>query len=100
MSSVDSSLKAKKIDQEFIPGGCTYKPRMYVGISHLSSIVGNNMINGCPKKAYSLPILLHVEISNPPPSRTIVQWILESWNKLSSEMIRNFVRFMWFDWIV
>ena len=25
----------------------------------------------------------------PPPRRTIVQWILESWNKLLSEMIRN-----------
>ena len=90
MPSVDSSLKVKKIDPEFILGGCTkyIQARMYVGIIHLSSIVGNNMVNGCPKKAYSLPMWKCGNIK-PPPRRTIVQWILESWNKLSSEMIGN-----------
>ena len=87
MPFVQKSLKTKKIDAVFVPGGCT----KYIQAPDVSW--------NKPFKAYctekydewleAVGIYQETDGGNlkPPPRRTIVNWILDSWNQLSSETI-------------
>ena len=87
MPVVQKSLKTKKIDAVFVPGGCT----KYIQAPDVSW--------NKPFKAYCTEkydewleaVGIHQETDGgnlkPPPRRTIVNWILDSWNQLSSETI-------------
>ena len=87
MHPVQKSLKNKKIDIVFVPGGCT----KYIQAPDVSW--------NKPFKAYCTErydewletVGIHQETDGgnlkPPPRRTIVNWILDSWNQLSSEMV-------------
>ena len=87
--SVKSSLKAKKIDVSIIPGGCT------------KYIQAPDMSWNKPFKAYATEMydkwLAEEGIKQftaagnlkAPPRRTIVQWILQAWEQISSETIKT-----------
>ena len=87
MPVVQKSLKTKKIDAVFVPGGCT----KYIQAPDVSW--------NKPFKAYCTEkydewleaVGIHQETDGgnlkPPPCCTIVNWILDSWYQLSSETI-------------
>ena len=87
MPVVQKSLQSKKIDTVLVPGGCT----KYIQAPDVSW--------NKPFKAYCTEKYdewleaegIHQETDSgnlkPPPRRTIVNWILDSWNQLSSEII-------------
>ena len=87
MPVVQKSLKTKKIDAVFVPGDCT----KYIQAPDVSW--------NKPFKAYCTEkddewleaVGIHQETDGgnlkPPPRRTIVNWILDSWNQLPSETI-------------
>ena len=87
MPVVQKSLKTKKIHAVFAPGGCT------------KYIQAPDVNWNKPFKAYCTEkydewleaVSIHQETDGgnlkPPPRRTIVNWILDSWNQLSSETI-------------
>ena len=87
--SVQASLHTKKIDTTIIPGGCT----KYI---QAPDVCWNKPFKANATEMYDQwlseeGLNLETPAGNlkPPPRRTIVKWIIDSWNSLSPEMIRN-----------
>ena len=87
--TVQSSLKAKKIDTPIIPGGCTKyiqapdvcwnKPFKNICIEHYDSWLETEGIHN-ETAAGNL---------RPPSFKSILQWILDDWQELYPEIIRD-----------
>ena len=77
MPVVQKSLQGKMIDTVLVPGGCT----KYIQVPDVS---WNKPFKGYYTEKYD-----ETDGGNlkPPARRTIVNWILDSWNQLSSEII-------------
>ena len=87
MPVVQKSLQGKKIDTVLVPGGCT----KYIQAPYVS---WNKPFKAYCTKQYDEWLEaegIHQETDRgnlkPPPRRTIANWILDSWNQLSSEII-------------
>ena len=87
MPIVQKSLQGKKIDTVLVPGGCT----KYIQAPDVS---WNKPFRAYCTEKYDEWLEakgIHQETDGgnlkPPPRRTIVNWILDSWNQLSSEII-------------
>ena len=85
MSPVQKSLKNKKI--VFVPGGCT----KYIQAPDVSwdKPFKAYCTERCDEWLETVGIPQETDGGNlkPPPRRTIVNWMLDSWNQLSSEMV-------------
>ena len=88
-NSIKASLHSKKIDTTIVPGGCTK-------YTQASDVSWNKPFKALVTEKYDqwlaeVGINRETEAGNlkPPPRRTIVNWILETWDELSPEMIRK-----------
>ena len=87
--SVISSLNAKKIDVSIVPGGCT----KYIQAPDVS---WNKPFKAHTTELYDqwlaeegINKLTPAGNLKPPPRRTIVNWILEAWEKIGPETIKT-----------
>lgn len=87
--SVKASLHAKKIDTTIVPGGCT----KYI---QAPDVCWNKPFKAIATEMYDQWLAeegINQETAagnlKPPPRRTIINWILDSWNKLSPDMIKQ-----------
>ena len=86
MPVVQKSLQGKKIDTVLVPGGCT----KYIQAPDVSWNKPFKMYCTEKNDKWLEAEGIHQETDGgnlkPPPGRTIVNWILDSWNQLSSEI--------------
>ena len=87
--SVQASLKAKKIDTALIPGGCT----KYI---QAPDVCWNKPFKSICMEHYDKWLEtegIHNETASgnlrPPTCKVIIQWIIDAWQQLPVELIRN-----------
>ena len=89
MPVVQASLRAKKIDTGMVPGGCT---------PHIQApdVSWNKPFKALCAEKYDTwmeEVGIHCETDagnlKPPPPSAIVQWVLDAWKELPTELIRK-----------
>lgn len=87
--SITESLKSKNIDCVIVPGGCT----KYI---HAPALRWNKVFNSSCTEKYDEwlgTVGIHKETSagnlKVPPRRAILQWILDAWAKLPTDVIKH-----------